>query len=112
MIYTQTAGSGTGSLTLLLHLVCIKVSASLAAALVPPHVLAQVLLADHPAVHCPLVPRALVREGSEPGRGDGVDVDLVVADLLVALPVGRRLGQGWALAAVAPGHFVHALHHA
>lgn len=48
---------------------------------------------------------------TEPGRGDGVDVDPVVADLLVALPVGRGLGQRGALAAVAPGDFVHALHH-
>lgn len=56
--------SSTGSLTLLLHLVCIKVSASLATALIPPHVLAQVLLPDHPAVHCPLVACALVRESS------------------------------------------------
>lgn len=67
----KTLRSGTGSLTLLLHLVCIKVSASLAAALVPPHVLAQVLLADHPAVHCPLVPCALVREGSLGGDKKG-----------------------------------------
>lgn len=60
----NTLRSSTGSLTLLLHLVCIKVSASLAAALIPPHVLAQILLADHPAVHCPLVACALVRESS------------------------------------------------
>lgn len=60
----NTLRSSTGSLTLLLHLVCIKVSASLATALIPPHVLAQVLLADHPAVHCPLVACALVRESS------------------------------------------------
>lgn len=67
----KTLRSGTGSLTLLLHLVCIKVSARLAAALVPPHVLAQVLLTDHPAVHCPLVPRALVGEGSLGGDKKG-----------------------------------------
>lgn len=60
----NTLRSSTGSLTLLLHLVCIKVSASLATALIPPHVLAQVLLPDHPAVHCPLVACALVRESS------------------------------------------------
>lgn len=67
----KTLRSGTASLTLLLHLVCIKVSAGLAAALVPPHVLAQVLLPDHPAVHCPLVPRALVGEGSLGGDKKG-----------------------------------------
>lgn len=44
----------------LAHLVRIEVPACLAAALVPPHVLAEVLLSDDPAVHCPLVPRALV----------------------------------------------------
>lgn len=60
----NTLRSSTGSLTLLLHLVCIKVSASLATPLIPPHVLAQVLLPDHPAVHCPLVACALVRESS------------------------------------------------
>lgn len=60
----NTLTSSTGSLTLLLHLVCIKVSASLATALIPPHVLAQILLPDHPAVHCPLVTCALVRESS------------------------------------------------
>lgn len=60
----NTLRSSTGSLTLLLHLVCIKVSASLATALIPPHVLAQILLPDHPAVHCPLVACTLVRESS------------------------------------------------
>lgn len=44
----------------LAHLVRIEVPARLAAALVPPHVLAEVLLSDDPAVHCPLVPCALV----------------------------------------------------
>lgn len=107
----NTLRSSTGSLTLLLHLVCIKVSASLATPLIPPHVLAQVLLPDHPAVHCPLVACALVRESSESGRGNCVDIDLLIADLLVALPVGRWLGQDGTLAAVAPGDFVHALHH-
>lgn len=106
----NTLRSSTGSLTLLLHLVCIKVSASLATALIPPHVLAQVLLPDHPAVHCPLVACALVRESSKSGRGNCVDINLLIADLLVALPVGRWLGQDRTLTAMAPGDFVHALH--
>lgn len=53
-----------GSLSLRGHFVGVKVSAGLAAALVPAHVLAQVLLSDHPAVNRPLVPRALVRQCS------------------------------------------------
>lgn len=44
--------------------------------------------------------------------GDGVHVDLVIADLLVALSVGCWLQQGGALAAMAPGDLVHALDHA
>ena len=48
----------------LAHLVRIEVPARLAAALVPPHVLAEVLLSDDPAVHCPLVPCAFVGQGS------------------------------------------------
>lgn len=46
------------------HFVGVKVSAGLAAALVPAHVLAQVLISDHPAVNRPLIPRALVRQCS------------------------------------------------
>lgn len=53
-----------GSLTLRGHFVGVKVSAGLAAALVPAHVLAQVLISDHPAVNRPLIPRALVRQCS------------------------------------------------
>lgn len=49
---------------------------------------------------------------TEARGGDGVHIDLVVADLLVALPVGRRLREGGALVAMAPGDLVHALHHA
>lgn len=46
------------------------------------------------------------------GRGNCVDVNLFIADLLVALPVGRWLGQDRTLIAMAPGHFVHTLDHA
>lgn len=46
------------------------------------------------------------------GRGNRVDVYLLIADLLVALPVGCWLGQDRALIAVAPGDLVHALDHA
>lgn len=53
-----------GSLTLRGHFVGVKVSAGLAAALVPAHVLAQVLISDHPAVNRPLIPCALVRQCS------------------------------------------------
>ena len=60
----QPYTSAARSLTVVWHFVGIKVSTRLAAALVPPHVLAQVLLPDHPAVHRPLVPRALVRQRS------------------------------------------------
>ena len=45
------------------------------------------------------------------GRGNCVDIYLLVADLLVALPVGRWLGQDRALIAVAPRDFVHTLDH-
>lgn len=95
----------------LAHLVCIEVPAGLAAALVPPHVLAEVLFSDDPAIHRPLVSRAFVGQSSKAGGGDGVGVDPVVADLLVALSVGGRLREGGALAAVAPCDLVHALHH-
>lgn len=44
------------------------------------------------------------------GRGNCVDINLLIADLLVALPVGRWLGQDRTLTAMAPGDFVHALH--
>lgn len=43
--------------------------------------------------------------------GDGVDINLVIADLLVALSVGCWLGQSGALTAMASSHLVHALHH-
>lgn len=49
---------------------------------------------------------------TEARGGDGVHVDLVIADLLVALSVGCGLREGGALAAMAPGDLVHALHHA
>lgn len=48
---------------------------------------------------------------TEARGGDGVHVDLVIADFLVALSVGSWLGEGRALVAVAPGDLVHALHH-
>ena len=48
---------------------------------------------------------------TEARGGDGVHVDLVVADFLVALFVGGWLGEGRALVAMAPGDLVHALHH-
>lgn len=44
--------------------------------------------------------------------GDGVHVDLVIADLLVALSVGCWLREGRALIAMAPSDLVHALYHA
>lgn len=60
------------------HCVGVKVSAGLAAALVPAHVLAQVLLPDHSAVHRPLIPRALVRQrrcrGHNKDRTEAVNV--------------------------------------
>lgn len=43
---------------------------------------------------------------------DGVHVDLVIADFLVALSVGCWLREGRTLIAMAPGDLVHALHHA
>lgn len=49
---------------------------------------------------------------TEARGGDGVHVDLVVADFLMALPVGGWLREGGALVAMAPGDLVHALHHA
>ncbi len=49
-----------GSLSLRGHCVGVKVSAGLAAALVPAHVLAQVLLSDHPAVKPPTGPPCTV----------------------------------------------------
>lgn len=52
-----------------------------------------------------------VKTLTKAGGGDGVGVDPVVADLLVALSVGGRLREGGALAAVAPCDLVHALHH-
>lgn len=47
-----------------MHLAGVEVPAGLAAALVPPHVLTEVLVSDDPAVHCPLVTGALVGQGS------------------------------------------------
>lgn len=43
--------------------------------------------------------------------GDGVHVDLVIADFLVTLSVGCRLREGGTLAAVTPSDLVHALYH-
>lgn len=43
--------------------------------------------------------------------GDGVHVDLVIADFLVALSVGCWLREGRALVAMAPSDLVHALYH-
>lgn len=48
---------------------------------------------------------------TEPRGGDGVHIDLVIADFLVALFVGGWLGEGRALIAMAPSDLVHALHH-
>lgn len=52
------------SLALVQSLVSIKVPTGFTAALVPPHVLAEVLLADHTAIDCPLVPHAFVGQSS------------------------------------------------
>lgn len=49
---------------------------------------------------------------TEARGGDGVHVDLVIADLLMALPVGCWLREGGALVAMAAGDLVHALYHA
>lgn len=43
--------------------------------------------------------------------GDGVHINLVIADLLVALSVGCWLGQSGALIAMASSYLVHALYH-
>lgn len=42
----------------------IKVPTGFTAALVPPHVLTEVLLSDHATVHRPLVPHAFVGQSS------------------------------------------------
>lgn len=100
-----------GSLTLGGHFVGVKVSAGLAAALVPAHVLAQVLLPDHLAVNRPLIARALIRQCSQSWRGDGVDVPSGVTGALMTLSVRRWLQHCWTVAAVATTHSVHALDH-
>ena len=48
----------------LAHLVRIEVPARLTAALIPPHVLTEVLLTYHPAVHRPLISQALESQSS------------------------------------------------
>lgn len=48
---------------------------------------------------------------TEARGSDGVHIDLVIADFLVALFVGCWLGEGRALIAMAPSDLVHALHH-
>lgn len=59
------------SLALVQYFLGIKVPTCFTAALVPPHVLTQVLFSDHTAVHRPLVPHALVGQSScGGGRGD------------------------------------------
>lgn len=52
------------SLALVQHFFGIKVPTGFTAALVPPHVLAEVLLPDHTTVHRPLVPHAFVGQSS------------------------------------------------
>lgn len=52
------------SLALVQYFLGIKVPTGFTAALVPPHVLTEVLLPDHTAVHCPLVPHAFVGKSS------------------------------------------------
>lgn len=52
------------SLALVQYFLGVKVPTGFTAALVPPHVLTQVLLSDHAAVHRPLVPHALVGQSS------------------------------------------------
>lgn len=52
------------SLAVVRYFFGVKVSAGFTAALVPPHVLTEVLLPDHAAVHRPLVPHALVGQSS------------------------------------------------
>lgn len=69
---SESKGRGGGGLgtvgerrsTLLLHFLCVKVPARLAATLVPAHVRAEVLLPDDLAVHRPLVPQALKCQSS------------------------------------------------
>lgn len=48
---------------------------------------------------------------TEPGGGDGIHVDFLVAGALVTGPVGRGSRCHRALVAVATGHLVHALDH-
>ena len=62
-------GQGLGTVgkctsTFLLQLLCVKVPARFAAALVPAHVCAEVLLPDDLAVHRPLVPQTLKCQSS------------------------------------------------
>lgn len=52
------------SLALVQYFLGIKVPTGFTAALVPPHVLTEVLLPDHTAVHSPLVPHAFVGQSS------------------------------------------------
>lgn len=52
------------SLAVVRYFFGIKVSTSFTAALVPPHVLTEVLLPDHATVHRPLVPHAFVGQSS------------------------------------------------
>lgn len=64
------------SLALVQYLLSIKVPTGFTAALVPPHVLTEVLLSDHTAVHCPLVPHAFVGQSSWRGAGERQEVNV------------------------------------
>lgn len=99
------------SLALVQSLVSIKVPTGFTAALVPPHVLAEVLLTDHTAIDCPLVPHAFVGQSSEPGGRDGVHIDLLIARALVTGSVCWWSQNHWAVVSMTTSHFVHALNH-
>lgn len=51
-------------LALVQYFLGIKVSTGFTAALVPPHVLTEILLPDHATIHRPLVPHAFVGQSS------------------------------------------------
>lgn len=48
---------------------------------------------------------------TEPGGGDGIHVDFLVAGALVTGSVGGGPGCHWTFVAMATGHLVHALDH-
>lgn len=52
------------SLAFVQYFLGVKVPTGFTAALVPPHVLTEVLLSDHATIHRPLVPHAFVGQSS------------------------------------------------